>query len=288
MKRGKVIQAFGGFVVAGNLIIGLVIFSILVVIQFAVVTSGAGRVAEVGARFTLDAMPGKQMAIDADLNAGLVTEAEARKRRLSVAREADFYGSMDGASKFVKGDAIAAVVIVLVNLFGGVAIGVLQHGLSVSDSIQRFALLSVGDGLVSQIPALLISVASGVIVTRSVSDQVGGLGAELFTQLLQNRRVLGIAAAVLGAVAMLPGMPKPPFIFLAVSFLVLRFRATDVVAEDEPPPVVSTVPEDDAVAELRVEPLELELATDMFDLADSARGGTLLERVRGLRRQIAR
>jgi flagellar biosynthesis protein FlhA len=289
-EGGKVIEAFGGFVVAGNLIIGLVIFAILVVIQFAVVTSGAGRVAEVGARFTLDAMPGKQMAIDADLNAGLITEADARKRRLSVAREADFYGSMDGASKFVKGDAIAAVVIVLVCLFGGVAIGVLEHGLSVSESIKQFALLSVGDGLVSQIPALLISVASGVIVTRSVSDQDGGLGAELFTQLLQNRRVLGIAAAALTAVALLPGIPKLPFLFLAAMFVVLRTRANDGqrATETEAAPVVATVPEDEAVAELRVEPLELELATDMFDLADSARGGTLLERVRGLRRQIAR
>jgi flagellar biosynthesis protein FlhA len=284
-----VVEAFGGFVVAGNLVIGLVIFSILVVIQFAVVTSGAGRVAEVGARFTLDAMPGKQMAIDADLNAGLVSDADARKRRLSVAREADFYGSMDGASKFVKGDAIAAVVIVLVNLFGGIAIGVLQLGLSVSESIQRFALLSVGDGLVSQIPALLISVASGVIVTRSVSDQRGGLGAELFTQLLQNKRVLGIASAALAAVALLPGMPKLPFLFLAAMFLVLRARATDTVeTPEDASPATPAIPEDDAVAELRVEPLELELATDMFDLADSVRGGTLLERVRGLRRQIAR
>ncbi|MEO8697748.1 MAG: flagellar biosynthesis protein FlhA, partial [Acidimicrobiales bacterium] len=238
----------------------------------------------------LDAMPGKQMAIDADLNAGLVSDADARKRRLNVAREADFYGSMDGASKFVKGDAIAAVVIVLVNLFGGIAIGVLQLHLSVSDSIQRFALLSVGDGLVSQIPALLISVASGVIVTRSVSDQRGGLGAELFTQLLQNRRVLGIASAALAAVALLPGMPKLPFLFLAAMFLILRARATDPVeaTDDASSPAAPAIPEDDAVAELRVEPLELELATDMFDLADSVRGGTLLERVRGLRRQIAR
>jgi flagellar biosynthesis protein FlhA len=286
---GKVIEAFGGVVVAGNLVIGLVIFMILVVIQFSVVTAGAGRVAEVGARFTLDAMPGKQMAIDADLNAGLITEADARKRRSDVAREADFYGSMDGASKFVKGDAIAAVVIVLVNLFGGMAVGVLQQGMSVGDAINHFALLSVGDGLVSQIPALLISVASGVIVTRSVSDEEGGLGADLWTQLLQNRRVLGIAGAAIGFLALLPGLPKLPFFLLAGFLFLMRSRAADPSTEAAPEvPAPVAVPEDDAVIELRVEPLELELALDLYDLADPARGGALLDRVRGLRRQIAR
>ena len=193
-QNSQVINAFGSFVVGGSVVIGLVIFLILIVIQFAVVTTGAGRVAEVSARFMLDAMPGKQMAIDADLNSGLIDEEAARRRRLSVSREADFYGSMDGASKFVKGDAIAAVVIVLINLLGGIAIGVFQQNLSVGDAIDRFALLTVGDGLVSQIPALLVSVASGIIVTRSITDQRGGFGTDLFTQLLQNRRTLAVAA----------------------------------------------------------------------------------------------
>src|SRR3954467_12545337 len=177
---GKVIEAFGHFVVGGNLVVGLVIFLILVVIQFAVITAGAGRVAEVTARFTLDAMPGKQMAIDADLNSGLITENEAKKRRADVGREADFYGAMDGASKFVKGDAMAGIVIVLINLIGGFVIGMAMHGLPMSESISKYALLSVGDGLVSQVPALLISVASGIVVTRvRKDDDNGGLGGDL-------------------------------------------------------------------------------------------------------------
>jgi len=188
-QGGAVIETFGGFVVGGNIVIGLVIFLILVVIQFTVVTTGAGRVAEVSARFTLDAMPGKQMAIDAELNSGAITEAEATRRRKLVAAEADFYGSMDGASKFVKGDAIASVVIVVINLIGGITVGVLQQGLTLSESVSQFALLSVGDGLVSQIPALLISVASGIIVTRAITDNGGGLGGDLWTQLLQDRRL---------------------------------------------------------------------------------------------------
>src|SRR3954452_1459074 len=170
---GNVIQAFGKFVVGGNMVVGLVIFLILVVIQFSVITAGSGRVAEVSARFTLDAMPGKQMAIDADMNSGLITEAEAKQRRVDVGREADFYGAMDGASKFIKGDAMAAIVIVMINLIGGFVIGIVQHHLSLSDSISRYALLSVGDGLVSQVPALLISVASGIVVTRVASDDDG-------------------------------------------------------------------------------------------------------------------
>ena len=289
-EGGKVIEAFGSIVVAGDLIIGLVVFLILVVIQFAVVTSGAGRVAEVGARFTLDAMPGKQMAIDADLNAGLITENEARQRRIHVAREADFYGSMDGASKFIKGDAIAAVVIVLVNLFGGIAVGVLQQGLSIGDSINRFALLSVGDGLVSQVPALLISVASGVIVTRSTTDEEGGLGVDLATQLLGNRRVLATSAAAIIALGLLPGLPKPPFFVLAGVLLIARARVrerSDAIVEVEPAGAVPSG-DDDLAHELLVEPLELDLALDLLDLVDPAQGAELLERVRGLRRQLAR
>jgi len=294
---GEVVEAFGGFVVGGNIIIGLVIFLILVVIQFAVITAGAGRVAEVGARFTLDAMPGKQMAIDADLNAGLITEAEAKHRRREISREADFYGAMDGASKFVKGDAIAGLVIVAINLLGGMSVGVLQQGLGVSESVQRFSLLAVGDGLVSQIPALLISVASGIIVTRASSDGNEGLGGDLFRQLLQSRRVLGIAAAVMAAMALLPGLPKLPFLVIAVSLGIVAFRRND----DLPPDPAAAVPErnaaegerspaedpDGLAAQLLVEPLELEIAPDLYDLIEGA-GGGLLDRVKALRRQIAR
>src|SRR5205823_8992091 len=188
---GKVIQSFGHFVVGGSVIVGLVIFLILIVIQFLVINNGAGRVAEVAARFTLDAMPGKQMAIDADLNAGLIDEHEARRRRSEVASEADFYGAMDGASKFVKGDSIAAIVITAINLFGGFIIGVLQQHLTVSDAVSRYSLLSVGDGLVSQIPALLVSISTGLIVTRAATDN--DLGTDLFAQFGRQRRALRVA-----------------------------------------------------------------------------------------------
>jgi flagellar biosynthesis protein FlhA len=290
-EGGKLIEAFGGYVVAGNLVIGLVIFLILVVIQFAVVTNGSGRVAEVAARFTLDAMPGKQMAIDADLNAGLIDDVEARRRRAHVGQEADFFRSMDGASKFVKGDAIASVVIVIVNLLGGILVGVFQHGLSIGESASRYSLLSVGDGLVSQIPALLVSVASGLIVTRAVSEGDGGLGSDLWGQLFHSRRVLGIAAAVVGSLALMPGLPKVPFILIVIVLLVARSRAAaiaDPAAPIEEEAVVAPRSEDDELRNaLRVEPLEFELAADLFDLADPERGGNLLERVRSLRRQIA-
>ncbi len=285
---GKVIEAFGSIVVSGNLIIGIVIFVILVVIQFAVVTSGAARVAEVGARFTLDAMPGKQMAIDADLNAGLINDDEARRRRQHVSREADFYGSMDGASKFIKGDAIASVVIVLVNLFGGMAVGVFQLGMSVGDSLNKFSLLSVGDGLVSQIPALLISVASGVIVTRSTTDEEGGLGVDLATQLFRNPRVLVISAASIMALGLMPGLPKLPFMFMAGVLLVARSRAANAPLPELVDDAREIEPSGDDVAiDLRVEPLELDLSLDLLDLVDPAHGATLLDRVKALRRSLA-
>lgn len=294
---GDVIETFGGFVVGGNIVIGLVIFLILVVIQFSVVTTGAGRVAEVSARFTLDAMPGKQMAIDAELNSGAITEMEATKRRKIVAAEADFYGSMDGASKFVKGDAIASVVIVVINLIGGVTVGVLQQGMSLSESINTFALLSVGDGLVSQIPALLISVASGIIVTRAITDNHGGLGGDLWSQLLQDRRVLGVAAATMALVAIMPGIPRLPFLLLAIAMGVAASRA-GIAGDTEDAPearrggggttsAASTDTEDDLFVDIRVEPLEVVLAPDLFDLVDPERGGTLLSRVSTLRRKIA-
>ncbi|MCC6436926.1 MAG: FHIPEP family type III secretion protein [Acidimicrobiales bacterium] len=295
---GHVVEAFGGFVVGGNIIIGLVIFMILVVIQFSVITAGAGRVAEVGARFTLDAMPGKQMAIDADLNAGLITEAEAKRRRKDVGREADFYGAMDGASKFVKGDAVAGLIIVAINLVGGIGVGVLQAGLGVGESMQRYSLLAVGDGLVSQIPALLISVASGIIVTRASSDGDEGLGGDLWRQLLQSRRVLGIAAAVMGSMALLPGLPKLPFLVIAIGLAVVasrrgpeQYRTADDEFDGAPAAVPTGSPAgDDADAlasQLLVEPLELEIAPDLYDLVEGP-GGGLLDRVKALRRQIAR
>src|SRR5438270_2614193 len=199
---GSVVKAFGHFVVGGNVVIGLVVFLILVVIQFVVVTNGAGRVAEVGARFTLDAMPGKQMAIDADLSAGLITDAQARDRRSEIAREADFYGAMDGASKFVKGDAMAAVLITVINLIGGIVIGMLHHGLSFGAATHQYSLLTVGDGLAAQIPALLISVATGIIVTRSASER--DLGSEIASQILRQRKAPLVAGGVICAFAMVP------------------------------------------------------------------------------------
>src|ERR1700677_794553 len=213
---GSVVKAFGEFVVSGNVIVGLVIFLILVVIQFVVVTNGAGRVAEVGARFTLDAMPGKQMAIDADLNAGLITDQQARDRRSDIAREADFYGAMDGASKFVKGDAMAALIITAINLVGGIVVGMLQRHLGFSEATHQYSLLTVGDGLAAQIPALLISVATGIIVTRAASDR--DLGSDIANQILGQRKAPLVAAGAIGLFALIPGLPKLPFLLIAGIF----------------------------------------------------------------------
>src|SRR2546423_2769083 len=228
---GKVIESFGHFVVGGSVVVGLVIFLILVVIQFIVITNGAGRVAEVAARFTLDAMPGKQMAIDADLNAGILTEDQARKRRTEVAMEADFYGAMDGASKFVKGDAIAAIIITLINLFGGFIVGVVQHHTSVSEAISTYSLLSVGDGLVSQIPALLLSISTGLIVTRAATD--GDMGSDLIRQFGRQGKALKIAGVAVALLAIMPGLPKIPFLLVggAVYFMGRRAKAEPTAAE---------------------------------------------------------
>ncbi len=232
---GKVIEAFGHIVIGGSLVIGLVVFAILVIIQLTVVTNGAARVAEVGARFTLDAMPGKQMAIDADLNSGLIDEDEARRRRKEVAAEADFYGAMDGGTKFVKGDAMAAVIITLVNLIGGFTIGMLQEGLSPGESIEKYSLLSVGDGLVSQIPALLMSVATGVIVTRSTSE--GDVGNDLVSQFSKHTEALRIGGGALIALCLIPGMPKIPFLIAGGLLLLASTRtpAEDGAAGARPP-----------------------------------------------------
>jgi flagellar biosynthesis protein FlhA len=292
---GKVIDTFGHFVVGGSLIVGMVIFAILLVIQFVVITNGAGRVAEVGARFTLDAMPGKQMAIDADLNSGLIDEDEARRRRAEVHAEADFYGAMDGASKFVKGDAIAAIVITVINLLGGFAIGMAQKGMSAGDAVSTYSLLSVGDGLVSQIPALLLSVATGLVVTRSVSQE--DMGSDIVRQLTQNKMPLRIAGFAALGLCLIPGLPKIPFLLTGGALLLVSSRiqgqegkhsATGHDASGEPGtlPAVPETPESLA-AEIQVDPLGLELSADIIDLVDQGSGGDLLDRVQALRRKVA-
>ncbi|GLY03251.1 flagellar biosynthesis protein FlhA [Actinoplanes sp. NBRC 101535] len=290
---GEVIHAFGSFVVGGNLVIGLVIFLILVIVQLVVVTKGAERVAEVGARFTLDAMPGKQMAIDADLNAGLIDEAEAKKRRADVAAEADFYGAMDGGSKFVKGDAIAAVIITLVNLIGGFAVGILQHGMAPVDAMNLYSLLSIGDGLVSQVPALLLSVATGLIVTRSATS--GDMGSTVTKQLGQNRLALRIGGAAALALCIIPGLPKLPFLLVGVGILAIAQQLKDPEEPEPAEPAAVTaqaveMPAPDSpeqlLGEMRIDPLELALAPDLVDLVDTA-SGDLLDRVRALRRKMA-
>ena len=287
---GKVIGTFGHFVVGGSLVVGLIVFAILLVIQFIVITNGAGRVAEVGARFTLDAMPGKQMAIDADLNSGLIDEDQARKRRAEVHAEADFHGAMDGASKFVKGDAIAAVVITLVNLVGGFAIGVAQNHLSMSEAINTYSLLSIGDGLVSQIPALLLSVATGLIVTRAAGGS--DMGSDLIHQITARKLPLRVAGGAALALCLIPGLPKIPFIIAGGLLLLASSRITE---EDETTAAVEPAydhePAPDSperlASEILVDPLGLELSADLIDLVDPSVGGDLLDRVKALRRKIA-
>jgi len=294
---GSVVHAFGQFVVGGNVVIGLVIFLILVVIQFVVVTNGAGRVAEVGARFTLDAMPGKQMAIDADLNAGLITDDDARERRAEIAREADFYGAMDGASKFVKGDAMAAVLITVINLIGGIVVGMLQRHLSFSDAIHTYSMLTVGDGLAAQIPALLISVATGILVTRSASER--DLGSEIAKQILQQRKAPLVAGGLIAAFALVPGLPKIPFLIIGgLLFLVGRavrdglpeaFLTPAVEPEPVAPPPVDrdNVPREVVLKELPIDALELGVGFGLVPMVDRRSGGTLASRVSMIRRQIA-
>jgi flagellar biosynthesis protein FlhA len=287
---GKVIATFGEFVVGGSIIVGLVVFLILVIIQFVVVTSGAGRVAEVAARFSLDAMPGKQMAVDADLSSGLIDEPEARRRRNRIAHEADFFGAMDGASKFVKGDAVAGIVIVVINLVGGFVIGVVSSGMPLSEAITTYSLLTVGDGLVSQIPALMLSVATGLLVTRVGDDR--DLGPLLGGQLLSSRPALRVAGAVVGAMALIPGLPKIPFLALGVGLYMASARIAaqaEQSEEEQTDARVAASPDDPEVIidRMRVEPLELHLAYDALDLIDPSRGGDLLDRVRSLRQQIA-
>ena len=286
---GQVIEAFGAIAVGGSLIIGAVVFLILVVIQFVVVTKGAERVAEVGARFTLDAMPGKQMAIDADLNAGLITDAQARERRAEVAAEADFYGAMDGASKFVKGDAIAGLVIIIINLVGGIAIGMVSHGMAIDEAVSTYSLLTIGDGLVTQIPALLMAVSTGMIVTRSNAETE--MGAAAFAQLGQSVNALNIAGCAAIVMAFIPGMPMLPFIVVGALLILAaqRIKATqaDAAAADEPEAQpLSSDSTEELMERMRVHALEIQLASDVVDLVT---GGPddLLARVKALRRRIA-
>ncbi|MFZ0250426.1 MAG: flagellar biosynthesis protein FlhA [Acidimicrobiales bacterium] len=287
---GVVIESFGHFVIGGSILVGLVVFFILIVIQFVVITSGAGRVAEVAARFTLDGMPGKQMAIDADLHAGAIDEAEARRRRQEVADEADFYGAMDGASKFVRGDAIAAIVITAINLIGGLAIGVAQHHLSLSDAISTYSLLSVGDGLVSQIPALLLSLSTGIIVTRAATEH--NLGHDVLTQLSRYRPIVRTTGLVMAFLAIIPGLPKLPFLLVGggVFFFGSRLPKDPSAKEAEPeqaPAVAAADTPESIAAGIAVEQLVLELGLELIDLVQAERGGDLLDRVKALRRNVA-
>jgi flagellar biosynthesis protein FlhA len=293
---GGVVKAFGEFVIGGNIVVGLVIFLILVVIQFMVVTAGAGRVAEVGARFTLDAMPGKQMAIDADLNAGQITEEQAKQRRAEIAQEADFYGAMDGASKFVKGDAMAGVVITMINLIGGIVIGVLMQHRGFSDAIQHFSLLSVGDGLCAQIPALLISVATGIIVTRSGDER--DLGNQVVGQISRQQRAPMVAGVVICFFALIPGLPKIPFLIIGALFFFAgrklqqnaakaELAAATAAADAAALPAPAASPRDQVQDALNLDPLELCIGFGLVPLVDGSAGGSLLQRVSAVRRQIA-
>ncbi|MFD3444987.1 flagellar biosynthesis protein FlhA [Microbacteriaceae bacterium 4G12] len=290
---GAVIEAFGHVAVDGSIVIGSVIFLILVVIQFVVVTKGAERVAEVGARFTLDAMPGKQMAIDADLNAGLITDTQARERRAEVSAEADFYGAMDGASKFVKGDAIAGILIIIINLIGGIAIGMLQRGMEIGDALNHYGILTIGDGLVTQIPALLMAVSTGMIVTRANAES--DMGSTAATQLTQSRTALLIAGVAAIAMAFIPGMPILPFVAVGVLLIVIAQRvkakekaeaeAARAAAEAEAVVAPSETTED-LIEQMRVHALEILLAPDLVDMVSGA-SDDLLGRVRALRRKVA-
>jgi flagellar biosynthesis protein FlhA len=289
---GHVIQSFGEFVVGGNFAVGVVVFIILTIINFVVVTKGSGRISEVSARFTLDAMPGKQMAIDADLNAGLITQEEARTRRAEVRAEADFYGAMDGSSKFVRGDAVAGILILLINIIGGLAIGTMGHGMAVADAAHTYTLLTIGDGLVAQIPALLLSTAVALIVTRMSRPQ--DMGGELRRQLFGNPKALGVAAGLLGVMGLIPGMPNIAFLLMAtlcgsVAYLINRRQAAAAVAAATPKPAPQ-------VAETRelswedVRPLDLiglEVGYRLVSLVDKRQSGDLLGRVRGVRRKLS-
>lgn len=286
---GKVIETFGQFVVSGNYVVGFIVFIILLIVQFMVIVKGSGRISEVAARFTLDAMPGKQMAIDADLNTGLITEADARKRRDNISREAEFYGAMDGAGKFVKGDAIAGLIINVINIVGGFIIGVGQRDLSIIEALQQYTILTIGDGLVSQIPALLISTAAGMVVTRSAAGTP--LDTQIKSQLLANPRVLGIVAATIVIFSFLPGMPTIPFIAIGAVLGVTSFMKNKNKADE------ATILEEEIKAEdkgeevveqyLQVDPIEIEIGYGLISLVDESQGGNLFNKISTTRKFIA-
>ena len=290
---GQVIQAFGEFVIGGNYAVGLVVFAILVIINFVVVTKGAGRIAEVSARFTLDALPGKQMAIDADLNAGLIDQDDARQRREELVAEADFYGAMDGASKFVRGDAVAGILILVINLLGGLAIGTLDHGLSFGEAVRAYALLTIGDGLAAQVPSLLLSTATAIIVARVTSSQ--DVGSQILGQLFADPRVLGVTAGVIGVMALIPGMPNLSFFILAAALggaaRVLHHRKSqERRPEPQAPPAPPPNPDDREVTWDDVSPMDvlgLEIGYRLIPQVDKAQGGQLLGRIKGVRRKFS-
>ena len=287
---GEIIKSFGEFVVGGNYVVGIIIFIILVIINFMVITKGAGRVAEVAARFTLDAMPGKQMAIDADLNAGLIDEVTAKQRRSDVAEEADFYGSMDGASKFVRGDAIAGILITFINVIAGIIIGVAQNGMTAAEAAETFTLLTVGDGLISQIPALIISTAAGVIATRNTSDH--SLGTQISNQFKVHPKAMYIASGVLFIFAIIPGLPKFPFMVIGSLLAYTGWRIEKGAAQEKVDTELATVDENKATPDnledlLTLELVELEVGYGLVNLVDSEQNGDLLERITHIRKQFA-
>ncbi|MBD3345479.1 MAG: flagellar biosynthesis protein FlhA [Chitinivibrionales bacterium] len=286
---GQVIEVFGTFVTRGNALVGFIIFIIIVLIQFVVITKGAGRIAEVAARFTLDAMPGKQMAIDADLNSGLITEEQARDRRMKISQEADFYGAMDGASKFVRGDAIAGIIITIINVIGGFIIGIAQMGMDFQTAISTYTRLTIGDGLVSQIPALMISTGAGILVSRAASKS--SLGDEISTQLLKNHKVLFVAGGVMLLFSMIPGFPKIPFITLGVSVIATGYIGMKRIKAEEQKQaeaVPTAQPEQERAEDyLHVDPMELEIGYGLIPLVDKSQGGDLLDRITMIRRQLA-
>jgi flagellar biosynthesis protein FlhA len=291
---GKVIAAFGEFVIGGNYAVGAVVFIILTIINFVVVTKGAGRVSEVSARFALDAMPGKQMAIDADLNAGIITQDEARTRRAEVRAESDFYGSMDGASKFVRGDAVAGILIMVINIIGGLCIGTMMHGMPMGEATKTYTLLTIGDGLVAQIPGLMLSVAVAIIVTRVTREQ--DMGGELQKQLFGQPKALAVAAAILGIMGVIPGMPNIAFLSIGAlcgfaAWRLIKKReaeaAAPVVAPEPPPPPPSPESQELSWEDVRpVDAVGLEVGYRLVPLVDRAKGGDLLARIRGIRRKL--
>ncbi|MBK7045994.1 MAG: flagellar biosynthesis protein FlhA [bacterium] len=298
-QAGQVIDSFGHFVVGGNYVIGVIVFIILVIINFMVITKGSGRIAEVAARFTLDAMPGKQMAIDADLNAGMITEKQARMRRADIAREAEFFGAMDGASKFVKGDAMAGIIITVINIVGGFAIGMLQMGMSASEALSRFTMLTVGDGLVSQVPALLVSTAAGLVVTRTSGNL--NLGQTITVQIFRQTKALYLSSGALAVLALVPGLPTVPFLIFAAgtaltgNFMSRRVKDFDKATEEQIENEDQVQQQAKAVEErpgLRgedlfvLDKLELEIGYGLIPLVDEARGGDLLHRIGSIRRQV--